>query len=171
MKGFRSDLSPLEDYEFWCRLACRGSIIYIGGDAPVLEYRIRAGSEYRVGGRDPAIHARVLEAIYSIRELPKQYSPGELRHLRGCAEATANWAIALEYIRHNDWTQARRFLRRSVMKRFHVKRAAMLFFSLFGGLPRFVTRRLALLRPYDFAAGSGRSNFVTQPVAGPIDES
>jgi hypothetical protein len=69
----------------------------------VLDYRYRRGDLYRRHDRNPAFHARVIDAIFDNPELMGRFSPREQRHLRRVAEATANWIIACECIRHDDW--------------------------------------------------------------------
>ncbi len=150
--GFRADLLVREDYEYWCRLAARGPIVYIGDEPPVLDYRLRPGSQYRRLGRDPAQHARVIDAIFGNPELLRRYAPGALRRLRRGADAAAGWLIAREYIRGGDWAGARPFLARSLAKKFDAKRAGVLFFALCGGAPRFVQRRFPDVRRYEFPA-------------------
>jgi len=154
MEGFRSDLSPLEDHEFWCRLAARGSIVFIDDELPVLDYRIRWNSEYRRLGRKPAIYARLIEAIFANPDLVKDLSPVELRRLRRDAEASADWTIAAEYIRHGDWITARQHLAKSLSRKFDAKRAAVMVFALFGGVPGFVAKRVPALQTYDFLLDS-----------------
>jgi len=148
--GLRPDLPIAEDHEYWCRLAARGSIVYIGDEQPVLDYRLRSGSLYRQKGRDPACHARVIEAIFGNSDLMGRFSPHEQRRLRRAAEATASWIIAREHIRYGDWATARRFLAKSLLKKFNYKRAGVFFFALCGGAPNFIQHRFLDVRRYKF---------------------
>jgi len=168
--GFRADLPVREDHEYWCRLAARGPVIYIGDD-PVLDYRVRSGSQYRRMGRAPDHHARVVEAIFGNPELTQRFSPAELRRLRRGAEAWSDWLIAGEYIRSGDWAAARPLLVQSLSKKFDIKRAGVLFFALCGGAPRFAQKRFPDVRKYDFlVAPSAAAGRVATSAQGPRQE-
>ena len=148
--GFRADLPVREDHEYWCRLAARGPIIYIGNEPPILDYRVRSDSLYRRLGGVPAYHASVVEAIFSNPELTQRFTSSELRRMRRGAEAWSDWLIAGEHIRSGDWAAARPFLVKSLSRRFDVKRAVVLFFALCGGAPKFLQKRFPDVRKYDF---------------------
>jgi glycosyltransferase involved in cell wall biosynthesis len=147
---FRTDLPVGEDHEYWCRLAARGPIVYIGNQPAVLDYRRRPGGWYKRQGRVAAYHARFIDAVFGNSELMDRFSQREQRRLRRAAEATANWIIAREHIRYGDWAAARPFLARSLVKKLHYKRAVVLFFSLFGGAPDLLQRRFADIKKYEF---------------------
>ena len=149
--GFRADLRVREDHEYWCRLAACGSIIYIGNEPPVLDYRVRSDSQYRRLGGVPAAHAKVVEAIFGNPTLTQRFSPSALRSMRRSAEAWSDWLMAGEHIRSGDWAGARQFLVKSLMRKFDIKRAGVLFFALCGGAPEFLQRRFPDVRRYDFA--------------------
>lgn len=148
--AFRADLPVGEDHEYWCRLAARGRIIYVGNEPPVLDYRRRPGGWYKRHGRIAAYHDRFIEGIFSNPELIGRFSRRERRRLRRAAEATANWIIAREHIRHGDWATARPFLAKSLARKLHYKRAAVWLFSLFGGAPDLLQRRFPDIKRYEF---------------------
>ncbi|MGE0161890.1 MAG: glycosyltransferase family 2 protein [Dongiaceae bacterium] len=147
---FRADLPVGEDHEYWCRLAARGQIIYIGNESPVLDYRRRPGGWYKRHGRVAAYHERFIEGIFGNPELVGRFSQRERQRLRRAAEATANWIIAREHIRYGDWTSARPFLAKSLARKLHYKRAAVFLFSLFGGAPDLLQRRFPDIKRYEF---------------------
>jgi hypothetical protein len=147
---FRTDLPVGEDHEYWCRLAARGPIVYIGDEPAVLSYRRRPGGWYKRQGRVAAYHTRFIEAVFGNPELMDRFSQREQRRLRRAAEATANWIIAREHIRYGDWVAARPFLARSLVRKLHYKRAAVLLFSLFGGAPAVLQRRFPDIKKYEF---------------------
>jgi glycosyltransferase involved in cell wall biosynthesis len=147
---FRDDLPVGEDHEYWCRLAARGPIAYIGGEPAVLDYRRRPGSWYKQKSREPAYHHRFVEAVFGNPELMGHFSRSQQRRLRKAAEARGYWIVAREYIRHGDWPAARRFLGKSLLKKLDYKRAGVLFFAFFGGMPKFAQRRFLDLKKYEF---------------------
>jgi hypothetical protein len=147
---FRDDLPVGEDHEYWCRLAARGRIVYIGDEPPVLNYRRRQGSWYKQKGLVPAYHNQFIEAVFGNPELMHRFSRGRWRRLRKAAEARAHWIVAREYLRAGELTPARRFLTRSLLKKFDYKRAGVLFFVIFGGVPKPLQRRFIEIKKYEF---------------------
>jgi glycosyltransferase involved in cell wall biosynthesis len=150
LSPFRADLPVGEDHEYWCRLAARGPIAYIGDQPPVLDYRRRPGSWYKLKSRESAYHDRFIEAVFENPELIGRFSRRERRRLRKTAEARAHWIVAREHIRHDDWVTARRYLVKSLLKKLDYKRAGVLVFALFGGIPEFAQRRFLDLKRYEF---------------------
>jgi glycosyltransferase involved in cell wall biosynthesis len=147
---FRIDLPVGEDHEYWCRLAARGPIMYIGNEPAILDYRRRPGGWYKRQGRSAAYHARFIDAVFSTPELMSRFSQREQHRLRLAAEATANWIIAREHIRYGDWAAARPFLAKSLRRKLHYKRAIVLLFSLLGGVPDMLQRRFPDIKRYEF---------------------
>jgi glycosyltransferase involved in cell wall biosynthesis len=148
--GFRTDLPVGEDHEYWCRLAARGSIVYTGSEQPVLDYRRRPGSWYKQKSRVPEFHARFIEAAFGNQELVDRLSLRERRRLRRAAEANAYWIVAREHIRFGDWSTARGFLVKSLLKKANYLRAAVLAFAFCGGAPESIQQRFMAIRRYEF---------------------
>lgn len=148
--GFRSDLPIAEDHEYWCRLAARGPIVFVGDEPPILDYRRRAQSLYRLKGRDPANLAPTREAIFGNPSIMGRFSPQQQRRMRRAAEATSFWIVGREHIRFGDWAKARPFLVKSLARKFHYKRAVVLLFALCGGAPAFIQARVLELQKYEF---------------------
>jgi glycosyltransferase involved in cell wall biosynthesis len=148
--GFRVDLPVGEDQEYWCRLAARGPIVYVGNDHPVMDYRRRPGSWYKQKSRVFANHVRFIDAAFGNHELMARFSPRARKRLRRAAEATAYWIVAREHIRFGDWRAARGFLIKSLLKELHYLRAGVLVFAFCGGPPRSIQERFMATRRYEF---------------------
>ncbi|MEZ5824003.1 MAG: glycosyltransferase [Geminicoccaceae bacterium] len=91
--GFDVDLRQGEDWELWCRVACRGEFATLG-QRPVLYYRQRRSSAtalvtVEVRPDDPAI-----DKIFAIGEAHSRLSPAELSRLHRTATISSFWARA-----------------------------------------------------------------------------
>ncbi len=139
--GFREDLQVGEDWEFWCRLATRGSFVYVPGE-PVLEYRRRPGSAVRSTGLDPGEALRSVEAVFSNEEIRARLG----RRLDACrrrSEASMLSFTANEPLRSGNWSEARKHLlaclRRDPTR---PREILLLLLALVHWLPPSVKRRL-----------------------------
>jgi hypothetical protein len=72
------------------------------------------------------------------------------RHLRRAAEANGYWIVAREHIRFGDWSTARGFLVKSLLKKPNYLRAAVLVFAFCGGAPKSIQQRFMATRKYEF---------------------
>ncbi len=147
---FRDDLPVGEDHEYWCRLAAQGHILYVDDDVPTLDYRRRAGSWYKLKGRDLSHHFRYVDAVFGNPQLMDRFSAREQRRLRRIAESNAYWIVAREHIRFGDWARARPFLAKSLLRHPGYLRTGVLLFAMCGGAPKFIQQRFFALRKYEF---------------------
>uniref|UniRef100_UPI001F2BB4FD glycosyltransferase family 2 protein n=1 Tax=Falsiroseomonas oryziterrae TaxID=2911368 RepID=UPI001F2BB4FD len=97
--GFNPAIRYGEDWECWIRLALRGRFARVGGDAPLLFVRERAGSAYRRMARDPQAFAPAMSAIWGNPALAARLGPRFAR-LKARAEAENAWVVGREMIRH-----------------------------------------------------------------------
>lgn len=133
--GFRLDIVYGEDWEYWVRLALSGRFAVAAGTAPVLLVRQRASGAYLRLASDPAAFAACTDVIFRNPVLIDRLGRAAAR-ARHRADAENAWIIGRERIRHGRPTEGRRWLRRSVLGKPSVRRAALLAYAhLLGLLP------------------------------------
>lgn len=116
--GFRTDLRFGEDWEYWTRLAARGSFGVVPGRAPVLFARSRPEGAYRRLVHDPDAVRRCLDAIH----------PPPSR-LRARAETEMAWTLGREELRAGLTEPALARLRRAWLLAPSARRLALLLYA------------------------------------------
>ena len=102
------------DWLLWCRLAARGTFIYMGPE-PVIDYRIRRGSAARrLASGDPGPHIAesvpTIEAVFSDLEIMRRYGARARRALRRKSEATQYAFKGRTHLSARRWRHARAYL-------------------------------------------------------------
>ncbi len=124
--GFRPGLAYGEDWEYWVRLALLGPFAPVPGRAPALFVRQRANGAYLSMATDPAALRPCMDAIFGNRLLIAQFGSARLATIRCRTEAENQWVIGRELVRHGRLADGRAWLRRSVIAKPSLKRAALL---------------------------------------------
>jgi glycosyltransferase involved in cell wall biosynthesis len=88
--GYDETLREREDWDFWCRLACRGSFLSLGQEATLLYRQRRFNTHTRpLAGPPPAI-----AKIYALPEVRARFSPRKLSSMRRMTVIDHFWASA-----------------------------------------------------------------------------
>ncbi len=143
--GFDESLRLSQDWEFLCRMAAQGEILYLQGP-PVLEYRLRQTSATHSLGRGDAGFAERLCAIdraFGNQAVTGEFSASELARLRRRRLADLSARVGTLALRDRDWSTARRFFWKCLQTdRARPREILMLASSLLRWLPRAVEKRL-----------------------------
>lgn len=143
--GFDESLRLSQDWEFLCRMAAQGEILYLQGP-PVLEYRLRQTSATHSLGRGDAGFAERLRAIdraFGNPAVTGEFPSSELARLRRLRLADLSARVGTLALRDRDWSTARRFFWKCLQTDpARPREIIMLVFSLLRWLPPAVERRL-----------------------------
>jgi glycosyltransferase involved in cell wall biosynthesis len=88
--GYDVALREREDWDFWCRLACKGRFVSLG-QAPTLLYRQR---RFNTHTRPFAGPPSAIAKVYALPEVRAQFSAKELRAMRRMSVIDHFWASA-----------------------------------------------------------------------------
>jgi glycosyltransferase involved in cell wall biosynthesis len=124
--GFCPGLAFGEDWEFWIRLALRGTFAAAPERRPVLYVRQHQQGAYRRLATDPAAFEPCMQAIFGNPLLLARFGPQRLAAIRRRTESENQWIIGRELIRHGRYSEGIAWLRRSVLTHPVPKRAALL---------------------------------------------
>jgi glycosyltransferase involved in cell wall biosynthesis len=124
--GFCPGLAFGEDWEFWIRLALRGTFATAPERRPVLYVRQHQQGAYRRLATDPAAFEPCMQAIFGNLLLLARFGPQRLAAIRRHTESENQWIIGRELIRHGRSGEGIAWLRRSVLTHPMPKRAALL---------------------------------------------
>jgi glycosyltransferase involved in cell wall biosynthesis len=143
--GFDESLRLSQDWEFLCRVAAGGEILYLPGP-PVLEYRLRSSSAtHLLGGGDAgfAERMRAIDRAYGNPDVTGGFPPGELARLRRRRHADLSARVGTLALRGRDWATAGRYFRKCLRYDPARPREIILLASaLLHWLPPAVERRL-----------------------------
>jgi glycosyltransferase involved in cell wall biosynthesis len=73
--GYDPALRLSEDWEFWCRLASRGQIAYIGPQDEIMRLRVHAASSSSSLAVDWRNHKAAIEKVMANKDLSSQFTP------------------------------------------------------------------------------------------------
>ncbi len=88
--GYDGALREREDWDFWCRLACRGAFVSLGQEATLLYRQRRFNTRMRPWAGPPPAIAKV----YALPEVQARFSARELRAMRRVTVIDHFWASA-----------------------------------------------------------------------------
>jgi hypothetical protein len=123
--GFRPDLRLSEDWEFWCRLAARGELGFVGAVPEVAYLRVRAGSSSQLLSADWQNHLPALQAVLSNRALAARFGAAKWRRLTRRMEAFHRWEAGRVNFTARRFAEARRLMLRSLAAHATGKRLAL----------------------------------------------
>ncbi|MGG5818414.1 glycosyltransferase family 2 protein [Falsiroseomonas sp. HW251] len=123
--GFDPAIRYGEDWECWIRLALQGPFARVGGTAPLLFVRERAGSAYRRMARDPAAFAPAMDAIWRNPAVRVRLGP-RFAAIKARAEAENGWVVGKELLRHGARDEGLATLRRAFAAAPGAKRGLLL---------------------------------------------
>lgn len=123
--GFRLGLAYGEDWEFFIRIALRGSFAPMREPRrPALLVRRRSTGTYLRLAADPASFAPCMEAIFSNPDLRDRFGP-RLEVLRARTEAENDWVIGRALLAHGLRHEGLAHLRRSLAAKPSARRLAL----------------------------------------------
>ena len=143
---FRDDLRFGEDWEYWSRLALRGTIAVVPGGAPLLFVRQRSTGAYLRMATDPEAFTPCVQAIFDNPMLRDRLPPARLSRLRAETESENSWIVGRELVRHGKRSAGAARLRQSFRRRPRLKRALLLVVAHL--MPLWPARLAGPLRPY-----------------------
>jgi glycosyltransferase involved in cell wall biosynthesis len=111
--GFLPGLPRAQDWELWCRLACRGGFVHVPPPA-VLARRIHAESLGARRGTTGDASLPAIDAVFSNPEILARIPEAERTRLRRCQEASAWAAAARVCLDLQRLREARRALRQAI---------------------------------------------------------
>jgi glycosyltransferase involved in cell wall biosynthesis len=123
---FRRDIAFGEDWEYWIRLAIKGSFAVVPGSAPLLYVRQRRSGAYLRMATDPASFRLCMDAVFGNPALQARLGPERGAAIRRRTEAENRWIIGRELVRHGRWMEGMRWLRRSLADKPSLRRLALL---------------------------------------------
>ncbi|MEM7504360.1 MAG: glycosyltransferase family A protein [Pseudomonadota bacterium] len=88
--GYDKALREREDWDFWCRLACRGSFVSLGREATLL-YRQR---QFNTHSRPFAAPPPAIGKVFALPQVRERFSPRELRAMHRTTLIDSFWASA-----------------------------------------------------------------------------
>jgi glycosyltransferase involved in cell wall biosynthesis len=123
---FRNDLAFGEDWEYWIRIALRGSFVAATGRDPVVFVRAREAGAYLRGAVNSDSYVACTEAIFANPALGDRMGSDRLIALRARAEAENFWIMGQALLRCGNPREGRAWLRRSAAAKPGLKRLALL---------------------------------------------
>jgi hypothetical protein len=123
--GFDTSLSLSEDWEFWCRLALQGPLVFAGAEPPVLHLRHRPGSASAVLSARWDNHLPSLEKVAGNTAIRERVGAARWATLRRAMLASQMWEAGRVNFCLRNHAEARRLMLRSLALRPTPKRLAL----------------------------------------------
>jgi glycosyltransferase involved in cell wall biosynthesis len=127
--GFDRRLSLSEDWEFLCRVASCGAVVFIGQVPEVMYLRLRSGSLSRHSARSWEKSLPAIQAVLENKDLRQKFSSQRWATLCRRVRAGHLWEFGRVNFCERRYGTARRYMLRSLLTAFTMKRAAMLLLS------------------------------------------
>lgn len=141
-EGFPVGIDIGEDWVFWCDIAARGDILWLGRD-PVVYYRLHPGSVMRRNACTAFALWPAIDAVFQRDAILARLSSSERVGSRRAMESHALACCAQELLKRGRWRDARRVYRGSLRRRPFVIRTWILWLcAVIGYVPDWVRRRL-----------------------------